>query len=63
MDERVAGPVKHVLDSYITFLNGQRGGNEQNPVYEGIKNILVEAVAHYASSNLFRTFGLFGFAP
>ena len=64
MDKLVTGPVKKVLDSYIAFLNGQGGGNEQNPVYDGIKNILVEAVAHNSTgSNLFRTFSFFGFAP
>ena len=41
MDERVARPVKHVFDGQIAFLNGQRGGNEQSSVYDGIKNILL----------------------
>jgi hypothetical protein len=65
MDEGIAGPVKHILHCQVAFLNGQRGGNEQNPIYEGIKNVLVQSIGviHGARSGLFGAFSLFSFSP
>jgi hypothetical protein len=63
MDERFARPVKHVFDCQVALLNDQRGGNQQNSIYDGMKNILVKTVVHGASSNLFGTLSLFELPP
>ena len=53
--------MKHVLDCQIALLDGHRRRNEQNAINDGVKNIFVNLFRVVHRSNLFGTFGLFGF--